>query len=63
MIKKKYLATFFHNGFFYEVEYFLKMVKGEQLFLFRNKFIYSSFKTKEIFLVNSGTNIAEEQRA
>ncbi|SPW39335.1 putative signal transduction protein [Escherichia coli] len=38
-------------------------VKGQRLFLFRNKFVHSGSGKNEIFLICSGTDITEERRA
>ncbi len=44
---RRNIAGFFRNGSSYEVERWVKTVKGERLFLFRNKFVHSgSGKTK-----------------
>lgn len=60
---KRNIAGFFRNGFSYEVERWLKTVKGERLFLFRNKFVHSGSGKNEMFLICSGTDITEERRA
>ncbi|MEM8283028.1 cyclic di-GMP phosphodiesterase, partial [Morganella morganii] len=51
------------NGSSYEVERWVKTVKGERLFLFRNKFVHSGSGKNEVFLICSGTDITEERRA
>lgn len=38
-------------------------MKGERLFLFRNKFVHSGSGKNEVFLICSGTDITEERRA
>jgi cyclic di-GMP phosphodiesterase Gmr len=45
------------------VERWIKTVKGERLFLFRNKFVHSGSGKNEVFLICSGTDITEERRA
>lgn len=57
------IAGFFKNGSSYEVERWIKTVKGERLFLFRNKFVHSGSGKNEVFLICSGTDITEERRA
>ncbi|CAI1887856.1 cyclic di-GMP phosphodiesterase [Serratia fonticola] len=60
---RRNIANFFRNGASYEVERWIKTVKGERLFLFRNKFVHSGSGKKEVFLICSGTDITEERRA
>ncbi|TQI77835.1 cyclic di-GMP phosphodiesterase Gmr [Serratia fonticola] len=60
---RRNIAGFFRNGSSYEVERWIKTVKGERLFLFRNKFVHSGSGKKEVFLICSGTDITEERRA
>ncbi|CAI1131882.1 cyclic di-GMP phosphodiesterase [Serratia quinivorans] len=60
---RRNIAGFFRNGSSYEVERWIKTVKGERLFLFRNKFVHSGSGKNEVFLICSGTDITEERRA
>jgi len=60
---RRNIAGFFRNGFSYEVERWIKTVKGERLFLLRNKFVHSSSGKNEMFLICSGTDITEERHA
>lgn len=60
---RRNIAGFFHSGASYEVERLIKTVKGERLFLFRNKFVHSGSGKNEVFLICSGTDITEERRA
>ncbi|WON76806.1 cyclic di-GMP phosphodiesterase [Serratia sp. UGAL515B_01] len=60
---RRNIAGFFRNGSSYEVERWIKTVKGERLFLFRNKFVHSGSGKKEVYLICSGTDITEERRA
>ncbi|MBN5336195.1 EAL domain-containing protein [Serratia marcescens] len=60
---RRNIAGFFRNGSSYEVERWVKTVKGERLFLFRNKFVHSGSGKNEVFLICSGTDITEERRA
>lgn len=60
---RRNVATFFRSGASYEVERWIKTVKGERLFLFRNKFVHSGSGKKQVFLICSGTDITEERRA
>lgn len=60
---RRNIAGFFRNGSSYEVERWIKTVKGERLFLFRNKFVHSGSGKKQVFLICSGTDITEERRA
>lgn len=63
MASKRNVSGFFRNGFSYEAERWIKTVKGERLFLFRNKFVHSGSGKNELFLICSGTDITEERRA
>ncbi|EFE97290.1 diguanylate cyclase (GGDEF) domain protein [Serratia odorifera DSM 4582] len=45
------------------MERWIKTVKGERLFLFRNKFVHSGSGKNEVFLICSGTDITEERHA
>lgn len=60
---RRNIAGFFRNGSSYEVERWIKTVKGERLFLFRNKFVHSGSGKKQVYLICSGTDITEERRA
>lgn len=60
---RRNIANFFRQGSSYEAERWIKTVKGERLFLFRNKFVNSGSGKKEVFLICSGTDITEERRA
>ncbi|MDW5501869.1 cyclic di-GMP phosphodiesterase [Pseudomonas lundensis] len=60
---RRNIAGFFRDGSSYEVERWIKTVKGERLFLFRNKFVHSGSGKNEVFLICSGTDITEERRA
>jgi len=60
---KRNITGFFRNGSSYEVERWIKTLKGQRLFLFRNKFVHSGSGKNEIFLICSGTDITEERRA
>lgn len=60
---RRNIAGFFKNGSSYEVERWIKTVKGERLFLFRNKFVHSGSGKNEVFLICSGTDITEERHA
>lgn len=60
---RRNIAGFFRNGSSYEVERWVKTVKGERLFLFRNKFVHSGSGKNEVYLICSGTDITEERRA
>ncbi|HEI8868606.1 cyclic di-GMP phosphodiesterase [Serratia sp. AKBS12] len=60
---RRNIAGFFKNGASYEVERWIKTVKGERLFLFRNKFVHSGSGKNEVFLICSGTDITEERHA
>lgn len=60
---RRNIQGFFRNSSSYEVERWIKTVKGERLFLFRNKFVHSGSGKKEVFLICSGTDITEERRA
>ncbi|WP_431224558.1 cyclic di-GMP phosphodiesterase [Serratia sp. L9] len=60
---RRNIAGFFRNGSSYEVERWIKTVKGERLFLFRNKFVHSGSGKNQVFLICSGTDITEERRA
>ncbi|CAI1166885.1 cyclic di-GMP phosphodiesterase [Serratia entomophila] len=60
---RRNIAGFFRNGASYEVERWIKTVKGERLFLFRNKFVHSGSGKNEVFLICSGTDITGERRA
>ncbi|KEY58116.1 cyclic di-GMP phosphodiesterase Gmr [Serratia sp. DD3] len=62
-VSRRNIQGFFRNGSSYEVERLIKTVKGERLFLFRNKFVHSGSGKKEVFLICSGTDITEERRA
>ncbi|MCR2752423.1 PAS domain S-box protein, partial [Salmonella enterica] len=48
---RRNIAGFFRNGYSYEVERWVKTVKGERLFLFRNKFVHSGSGKNEVFLI------------
>lgn len=60
---RRNVSAFFHNGNAYEVERWVKTLKGQRLFLFRNKFVHNGSGKNEIFLICSGTDITEERRA
>src|SRR5476651_179127 len=56
------------NGFFqkeqsYEVERWINTVKGQRLFLFRNKFVHSGSGKQQKFLICSGSDITDERMA
>ncbi|QMI05304.1 cyclic di-GMP phosphodiesterase [Citrobacter sp. RHB25-C09] len=57
------MSGFFRNGNSWEVERWVKTLKGQRLFLFRNKFVHSGSGKNEIYLICSGTDITEERRA
>ena len=57
------LIELFHNGSAYEVERWIQTLKGQRLFLFRNRFMHSGSGKNEIYLVCSGTDITEERHA
>ncbi|ARF50411.1 cyclic di-GMP phosphodiesterase [Pantoea stewartii] len=60
---RRNIAGFFRDGNSYEVERWIKTMKGQRLFLFRNKFVHSGSGKNEIFLICYGTDITEERRA
>ncbi len=56
------------NGFFqhqqsYEVERWINTVKGQRLFLFRNKFVHSGSGKQQKYLICSGSDITDERKA
>ncbi|MGE8331218.1 MAG: PAS domain S-box protein, partial [Paraburkholderia nemoris] len=57
------ITGFFNRGVSYEVERRVKTLRGERLFLFRNKFVHSGSGVEEQFLICSGTDITEERLA
>ncbi|WP_144109147.1 cyclic di-GMP phosphodiesterase [Paraburkholderia sp. BCC1886] len=57
------IASFFRLGVSYEVERRVNTLRGERLFLFRNKFVQSGSGVDEQFLICSGTDITEERLA
>lgn len=57
------ITGFFRNEQSYEVERWINTVKGQRLFLFRNKFVHSGSGKKEKYLICSGTDITEERMA
>jgi len=57
------LVELFHNGSAYEVERWIQTLKGQSLFLFRNRFVHSGSGKNEIYLVCFGTDITEERHA
>lgn len=57
------IAAFFRDGHSYEVERLINTVKGQRLFLFRNKFVSSGSGKKRNFLICSGTDITDERQA
>ncbi|QJW53165.1 Cyclic di-GMP phosphodiesterase PdeR [Serratia plymuthica] len=59
---RRNIAGFFRNGSSYEVERWVKTVKGERLFCSATNSSSGSGKN-EVFLICSGTDITEERRA
>lgn len=60
---RRNINVFFRDGSAYEVERWIKTIKGQRLFLFRNKFVHSGSGKNEIYLICSGTDITEERLA
>ncbi|SFM95780.1 cyclic di-GMP phosphodiesterase Gmr [Izhakiella capsodis] len=60
---RRNITGFFRNGQSYEVERWINTKRGQRLFLFRNKFVYSGGSRDEPFLICSGTDITEERSA
>lgn len=57
------ISGFFQNKQSYEVERWINTVKGQRLFLFRNKFVHSGSGKQQTFLICSGTDITDERMA
>lgn len=57
------IASFFQKEQSYEVERWINTVKGQRLFLFRNKFVHSGSGKQQKFLICSGSDITDERMA
>lgn len=57
------IEGFFQNKQSYEVERWINTVKGQRLFLFRNKFVHSGSGKQQKFLICSGSDITDERTA
>ncbi|MDV5141599.1 cyclic di-GMP phosphodiesterase [Chimaeribacter arupi] len=57
------ITGFFQTAQSYEVERWINTVKGQRLFLFRNKFVHSGSGKQQTFLICSGTDITDERMA
>ncbi len=57
------IEGFFQNKQSYEVERWINTVKGQRLFLFRNKFVHSGSGKQQKFLICSGSDITDERMA
>lgn len=57
------ITSFFQREQSYEVERWINTVKGQRLFLFRNKFVHSGSGKQQKFLICSGSDITDERMA
>ncbi len=57
------ITGFFQKEQSYEVERWINTVKGQRLFLFRNKFVHSGSGKQQKFLICSGSDITDERMA
>ncbi|NMP25794.1 cyclic di-GMP phosphodiesterase [Rahnella sp. SAP-1] len=57
------ISSFFQKEQSYEVERWINTVKGQRLFLFRNKFVHSGSGKQQKYLICSGSDITDERMA